>query len=272
MTHEDQDNTVNRRSVLKKLGATGAVGATGIPARVSAEENPSSARVKSTLAEPQVHLVRDKIGSFSVNDTSVKKIEKEGKTITVTEIQTDRGTLTNTEIGSTVEAKLELDLSQNPELQQKLPAGFGPVPDGSTVSLIGDESSAAFGRMATDDELKQLERAVGDSVIAAVYTSDINGFRVAAGTVSEETTDVQRYHVGVNGGDISPETVEPMMSAQGCTQTCMTCAIMVIRRGACYTSCIGAVSGWGIAACVACIMYNNLNLGYSCGNCINCFT
>lgn len=270
MTHEDQDKTVNRRNVLKKLGAAGLVGAAGIPARVSAESNPSEAHIENIRAEPQVQLIRDEVGSYSVEDSSVKRIEKDGNTITQTELQTDLGTLTNTEIGSTVEAKLDLDLERNPELKQKLPAGFGPIPEKTTVSLVGDESSAVFGRMATDDELKQLERAVGDTIIAAVYTSDIRGFRVAAGIVSEEQTDVQQYHVGVNGTDISSESVEPMMAAQGCVNNCIRCAAGAIAKGFCTVGCASAVTGWGIAACIFCVL--NSGLAYvACGRCIDCF-
>lgn len=270
-THHTSDSTpVNRRSVLKTLGTAGAIGALGIPAKVAADATPSAAHVEQILEEPQVTRLREEIGSFTVESSSVTRRQEAETTITATTIETNLGTLTNVSIGSTEEAKFELDLSNNPELRRRLPTEFNPVPAECATSLVSDGSSVTFVRETTDNELAQLEEAVDAPIISAAYTSDISGFAVIAGTVSEETTDIRSYQVGVNGGNISPAAVEPVVTTQGCWGQCTSCAAAVVARGFCYVSCATVVSGATLAACIACITTTSFGLPYGCYTCIRC--
>lgn len=263
-------NTINRRNVLKKLGAAGVVGSVGLPAGVSAETTPSDAHVENILEEPQIRRIREEIGSFTVQSSTVDRTQHEGTPITKTTIETNLGTLINAEIGSTAEAVFELNLSSNPALHRTLPAGFKPVPAGSTTSLRSDGSSVTFTRETTDTELEQLEQAVDAPIIGAAYTSDINGFTVIAGTVDEETTDVQQYHVGANGGDVSADTVEPVPSAKApCWLDCAGCVAAAVGKGLCAGTCASLVA---TAACLACIFSSNVGFVSSCASCGQCIT
>ncbi|UPM44785.1 twin-arginine translocation signal domain-containing protein [Halocatena salina] len=268
---EHNNRTVNRRNVLKKLGAAGVVGAVGLPAGVSAEPNPSDVHIEKILDKTHIQQIEDVVGTLSVEEAVVKQRELDGRTITHTEFQTNLGTLTNTEIGNSVEAKLELNLAQTPELRQKLPAEFRPIPAESTTFLVSDESSITIARMATDTELEQLEHAVEEDVISAVYTHNSSGFKVAAGTVNEDTANVQRYHVDATGGDLSAASVEPVASTEGsCVYTCTSCAGAVVSKGFCVSTCAAAMTGVGLGGCIACAFFTNLGIG-SCGMCYNCF-
>jgi hypothetical protein len=266
MPGETPDDGLNRRNVLKSAFA-GGFALTGMPSVAAAD--PDDGHLDEVLSDPKVQSLEDAVGGFDIQDVTVKNVETEEVTLTGTWIETDVGTLSygETDDGRTV-AKLDFaDLTEDPSLRKRLPAEHRDVPKQTDLLLVGQESSVSLARTVTDQERRQLQKAIPEdpeAFIAATYSSNIDGYTVI--------TEDSRYRVGAGGKGISPKHVEELAEATGCWDWCGQCASWAASKGICYLSCAAAATLAGAVACVLCIASTNMSLiwaGPSCGKCLN---
>ena len=263
-------STVDRRSVLKKLGV-GGLAVAGIPSVASADElDPSDDYVDYVLQKDKVQSIQEDVGEFKVESVERKEIKQRFLTLTAAYIETSLGTLIYTEINSSdTEAQLNLlDISNNPDVQTRLPDRYQDVPSVSDIVLVGGESSVSLSRSVTDNERSQLKQAVtksGETFITA-FNDDIDGYKLL---VLYPDENKQLYHVGKNGQEISSKNTEPVFTTTGCCNDCIE--TLVIGRGFCYASCYLAGTVVGGVVCLACLAYNGYQLTQNCPGCnIDC--
>lgn len=284
---------INRRSVLKSLAAGGAV-AVSAPAAAAKKKGLSEEEVESILQEPEVEQISKITGKLDASQGDQNQFEISGQQVTVTELESEYGPLTYSEIESGVaEAKLVIeDLEEQPTLRQVLTDKYESVPveSGLKVVLVSDGSSAQLIREATSEEVKELQTAIarsepGAEVKQALYDSDVQSYRVFVeapedenGVDSEDSQDISQYIVSAEGekNNLSANSVKPAgesvdrgVTAQGCPFTlgCGLCASALVARGICIASC---ASGAG-PVCLACIINTSIAYPLSCVNCLdNC--
>lgn len=265
----------NRRNILKSLAAGGAIAA-GAPVATGKENGLSKGEMESILQEPAVTQIRKIVGKFDISQANQKQVEVSGQQVTVTELKSEHGVLTYSEVESgAAEAKFAIeDLTDEPTLGRVLADEYEsiPVESGMAATLIsGGDSSVQLMREATSEESRKLRISItraerGVKVEEAVYDSEIQGYRVFTkrpgkrkGKKAEGSSDISQYLVGAGEADISASSVElvdqsndDVVTIQGCPFTlgCFNCASAVAARGICLASC---AKGPG-PLCLACVI------------------
>lgn len=280
----------NRRNVLKSLAAGGAIAA-GAPVATAKENGLSEGEIESILQKPAVTQIGKVIGKFDISKGNQKQVEASGQQVTVTELESEDGVLTYSDVESgAAEAKFAIeDLADEPTLRRTLVDEYGSIPSesGLAATLVSGGDSVQLMRETTSEESRKLRISItraerGVKVKEAVYDSELQGYRVFArkpgnhkGKENENSSDVSQYLVGAGEADISASSVElvdhsndDVVTIQGCPFTlgCFNCAGAVAARGLCLASC---AKGPG-PICIACVV-NTTFYPLACVSCLqNC--
>ena len=264
----DDNSVMNRRKAIKKMGM-GSIALAGMPTVVSAEEYTSSdSAIQSLLDDPRIRAIEDAVGGFDVINTAERQIEKGSLTMIAVWIDTDVGKLLYVDPeGAETEVQLRFaDLTEEPQLRQRLPQEYQSVPAGCEIVLKADPSVSMV-RSVTGREEEKLAKAVGVSdVLRAVYDSGIDKYHVTVD--SSDSQGVQRYLVDARGGNSPTPTLdaEQLVTTQDCAnEACASCALWAASRGLCYASCAAGQ----LYACAACLFVNSAALAFA--DCEVCF-
>lgn len=262
----------NRRKLLGAIAGAGVL-ASGASVAAAQEELPADV-VESVRQRPAVERIAAITGELDPAGGTRRQVAVAGRTATVTELDTQFGTLTvvEPEFGAASARLAVEDISAEPALARTLADEYRSVPTGAPleVALLSGGDSVQLVREVTARERRTLRTALaratrGATYAEAVYDSDLDGYRVFAetpgarrGRADGGSSDVQQYEVGAGGAEVSAATVERVESpgdgevtVQGCpfTLECFNCANAVVARGICLASCATGPD----PICLACI-------------------
>jgi len=244
----------------------------GFPTVASAQKyEESDDHIQRILNDAKVQAIQEAVGDFDIQAAEEQKVQKGDLSMAVTSVETDVGTLlyVNPD-GDEVEVQLKFgDLTETPSLRKRLPKEYRNVPRDTEIILKADPSVSMV-RTVTKSEEEKLARYVDGSneIVRAVYSSEINKYRVATGNPDNDFQDAQRYLVTANvveGRPTPTQEVERLVTTQGCfNAACASCALWAANRGLCYASCAAGQ----LYACAACLFLNSAGLAFAdCGTC-----
>ena len=282
-------HNVNRRNVLKKLGA-GGIAAAGIPSAASANRHNSetgveivektnldtdNGRVEQVLNSPAIQTISEKVDGINISSVNKYELNLDGKSVTAFEIETGLGKLQYAEEAD--DAKLVIDDVEM--VQEEAPKVWGEfehtkygLPVTVDITILSSGSSIEIVRSVSSAETEELKQAIGDTgdTFATAYNTDIEGYKVFV--IDEET--INEYVVATDNQEISHETVEPLLRPQANNCGCIPCLEAVASKAGCYVGCFAATGGIGGAACLICISLSSLSIrncdGCNPPCCLNC--
>ncbi|RKD88003.1 heterocycloanthracin/sonorensin family bacteriocin [Halopiger aswanensis] len=188
---EDDSNKVNRRNVLRTLGAGGVATVAGI-GQVSALSGEDDVlekdMVKALLAE--------------LNDPEVSEVTIDGQDLTEevsmerAEIETKFGTIVYAEIDEPdagPEAYFEVDKLTG-ELEEEVPEKYRGLPGNTDLFLVYEDGDVVARRTATNPERKRIAEAVGftdeeEEEMPIIYDAETGVFETGKLEENEEEDD-----------------------------------------------------------------------------------
>ncbi|RRJ28100.1 hypothetical protein [Halocatena pleomorpha] len=256
----DTKDDINRRKVLKMVGAS-SLAVAGMPATTSAQEaNISNGDINEILKTPPVQAILDELNHPELGTATQRTQNIGDKVINVTNISVSYGKLTYAETSGKAEAKFTFDPGAKDS-----PSKYQQLPEGSNPALLSDGKTTTFNRAATTSELNAIKKVTDVSDDAMVATgSNVNDFLIMEavdGSMQERIltidaefnslTDEVGTDVHLNKDNV---TIEPRINASASCQTwAFRCLAAGGACGACSSTCASAPTGIGLIACISCI-------------------
>lgn len=186
------DNTegIDRRRLLRRLGAAGTVAATGLPGFVSAATLDGSG-IERVRARATMRQLESETGGLRVSDGRVRTLSS-GETVQM--LETDAGTVID-------DGEVSILLVESAGVFGRLRGKTGGLTDGldasyrqaaldGTLAVVSNGSDVVYNRSATPEELATVRESVEGTVLNARVTTGTDGIRafsVADGTLSIHT-------------------------------------------------------------------------------------
>lgn len=259
-----QENTTNRRNVLKSMGAVGStaalISAGSIPT-VAEERKSSSEEIKSALNSNQVQLILDEL-----DDPQIKKGEATSRDMTVSEVTVTNTTLP-TALGDVIytdsttgETAAQYHFSDHPP--EGLPDRFHDIPSGTNAGIATEGDEVIFIRGPTGKEQDQLAQLTGieSEEFIAGFRSNIDRFVVRSiDTSAAYQVDLDSRQVESISNKTGNNNVTIMDDGPGWCQACLTavgactaCASLCSTPGPICYGCVIGACGAGVRACTKC--------------------
>lgn len=255
---DSNSTSMNRRSMLKSLGATGTASSFLVGASsVSAEPNREASLEELTAARTsdEVQSLLDELGDPEVNSSGAEATSAalRGNPFTIVRLPTSVGEVIYSESGNNAAAQYHFKTDRT---EENIPAKYRDIPEDSTASLVSNDDGVVFRRTATEREQRELARLTNTDIndTVAVTSSEYDGFKV----VSSGGESVVTHHVDLQTREVSTTEKDASISgsstfdleATDSTDWCWRCVQSIGVCAGCNATCGGSIGSIGCAACV----------------------